>query len=82
MAQQEAMLSTTDNPYDPFDDWGNWYSFDSRHGYNSPGLLARVVVLSDELSESDQQRSIIEGIDEIVAYNLSGVHVKVERATK
>lgn len=73
------MLTTTDNPYDPFDQYDDWYACDSRLGYNSPSLLARVAVLSDELSDSDQVSAINEAIDEIVSENVSGMHVSVWR---
>lgn len=75
----EAMLTTTDNPYDPFTNWREWYAFDSRLGYHTPELLARIAITSHELSEEDQRLSIEQAIDEIVAENVSGVHKKVVR---
>lgn len=73
------MLTTTDNPYDPFDDYDDWYAYDNRLGYHSPALLARVAVVSDELSESDHVTAINAAIDEIVSENVSGMHSKVFR---
>lgn len=75
----ESMLTTIDNPYDPFDDYENWYAYDFRKGYHSPELLARVCVMSEELSEPDQSLAIELAIDEIVKENVSGVHKKVYR---
>ena len=75
----ESMLTTTDNPYDPFDDYDNWYDYDSGKGYNTPGLLARITVTSDELSEPDQYLAIDQAIDEIVLENVSGIFKKVSR---
>lgn len=71
------MLTTVDNPFDPFTEWQAWYTFDEGHGYHSTALLARVVRSSDELSEADQSQAIEDGIDEIVDLNVSGVHTKV-----
>jgi len=71
-----AMLTTVDNPYDPFDEFNKWMMWDLRAGYNTPGLLARIVVTSDEISEADQQQAIEDAIDEIVTLNVSGVHLK------
>lgn len=78
-AQIEYMLTTVDNPFDPFTQWDEWFVYDRRLGYDTPGLLARVVMSSDELSDTDQDRAIQEGIDEVVKYNVSGVHTKVSR---
>jgi hypothetical protein len=75
----ESMLSTIDNPYDPFDDYNKWYAFDAHMGYHSPSLLARCTVLSDEQSDVDQSLAIENAIEEIVTQNVSGVHVKVQR---
>ena len=73
------MLTTIDNPYNPFTQFRDWYAFDTREGYNSSALLARVVNHSDELSESDQELERENAILEIVKENLSGVHVRVTK---
>ena len=75
------MLTTVDNPFDPFTQWDEWYSFDTRHGYHTAGLLARIVITSDELSEADQAQAIQLGIEEIVHENVSGMHKKVARSS-
>jgi len=79
---QEAMLTTVDNPYDPFTQYQDWYAYDSRKGYHTPSYLGRVVVTSDELSEADQQLAIEEAIDEIVEINVLGLYRKVLRTEK
>jgi hypothetical protein len=71
------MLTTVDNPYNPWTDWSEWYAWDYTAGYHTPGLLARVVLTSDELSEADQVLAIETAIDEIVRENPLGVHRKV-----
>lgn len=74
----DYMLTTVDNPFDPFTQWDQWYMWDLNAGYNTPGLLARVSFVSDELSEPDQALAIQQAIDEIVRENVSGVHRKVK----
>lgn len=75
----QSMLTTIDNPYDPFDDYDSWFAFDDRQGYHTPGFLARIAVTSDELSEADQNLAIEEAIDEIVQENVLGLYKKVSR---
>ena len=72
-----AMLSTIDNPYDPFTQYDDWFAFDEQAGYHTPGLLARIAVISDESSDADQLASLIAAVDEIVDENISGMHIKV-----
>ena len=74
-----TMLTTVDNPFDPFDHYEEWLAFDVRSGYHSTGLLARLAVVGDELSESDQSLAIEQAIDEIVKENVSGMHRKVTK---
>jgi hypothetical protein len=78
----EHMLTTVDNPYDPFTQFDEWYRYDLAAGYDSTGLLARIVVTSDSLSEGDQSLAIEQAIDEIVRENVSGVHRKVAQTTE
>jgi hypothetical protein len=74
-----SMLTTVDNPHDPFDAYDQWYSWDQRAGYNTPAFLARVTVTSDVLSEADQILAIERAIDEIVFENVLGVYRKVTK---
>lgn len=73
----DYMLSTEDNPFNPYTEWEQWYAYDSSAGYHTPAYLARVVVTSDELSDADQSLAIQQGIDEIIEYNLTGKYIKV-----
>ena len=75
----ESMLTTSDNPYDPFDQWDEWLSYDTTSQYYTLAYLARVAYLSDELSEADQSLAIEQAIDEIVSENVNGMYKKVSR---
>ena len=73
----DTMLTTIDNPYNPFTEFDEWKKFDESNGYHTCALLARVVKTSDELSEEDERIAIDDAINEIVSENLSGVHKKI-----
>ena len=78
------MLSTIDNPYDPFDQFDEWYSFDEMQARkeNRPTCcvyLARVSMNSDDVSENEFNRVMNDVIDEIIQLNLSGKFIKVTR---
>lgn len=78
-SRPEYMLTTVDNPYDPFTQWDEWFAWDLAAGYGTPGLLDRIARTSDELSESDQHLAIQDAIDEIVQENVLGVFRKVKQ---
>jgi hypothetical protein len=73
----EHMLTTVDNPYDPFTQFDEWLEFDERAGYNTIAFLGRVIRTSDDLSEEDQSLAIELAIDEIVSENVLGLYRKV-----
>ena len=47
------MLTTNDNPFDPYDQFDSWFMFDVDKGYNSCGLLDRVERAIDEIIKYD-----------------------------
>ena len=79
MTMAEAMLTTIDNPYDPFTQYDDWYAYDMRMKYYTPSFLARIVVMSNDISEADQSLVIEHAIDEIVKENVNGLYKKVTR---
>lgn len=78
---KEHMLTTVDNPFNPFTQFEEWYAFDERVGHRTTQFLARIVRSSDELSEADQSLAIEQAIDEIINENVSGLYRKVESTT-
>jgi hypothetical protein len=78
-SRPEYLLTTVDNPFDPWTQWEEWLQWDSRAGYNTPGLLARIANTSNDLSDADQHVILQQAIDEIVRENVMGVHRKVKR---
>lgn len=64
--QENFALTTIDNPFSPFTHMEEWYEFDMANGYNTCGLLDRVVVTSDDLSDADRNVAIRRAMDNIV----------------
>ena len=72
-----CMLTTYDNPYNPFEQFTLWLMFDKEKGYNSCEHLARVVHLSDDLSEKEIDDETERAIDEIIKYDPLNIYKKV-----
>lgn len=79
MDNKECMLTTFDNPYDPFEDFTSWFLFDIEKGYYSCSYLARIANISDELTQSEEDAEIERAIDEIILYDFRNIYKKVRR---
>ena len=77
--EDEFMLTTIDNPFDPFEQFTNWFLFDVEKGYNTCSYLARISRISDEFSEQENNKEIERAIDEIIKYDFMGIYKKVKR---
>ena len=61
-----SMLSLVSNPFDPFTEYDLWLQFDHKEGFDTAGLLARVVSTSDAISEADQELAVDQAIYSIL----------------
>ena len=71
------MLSTVDNPYNPFTHWDEWWTYDTSTGHHTSGLLARIAKNSEELSETDHEAANEMAIDEILNEDPHGIFIRV-----
>lgn len=76
-----SMLTTIDNPFDPFTQFDEWFQFDEEKGYHTCQFLARISRASSDMSESDYERENERAIDEIVKWNVRGIDKKVTNNT-
>nr|DAO53495.1 MAG TPA: hypothetical protein [Caudoviricetes sp.] len=73
------MLTTIDNPFDPFNDYDNWLRYDEEKGYNTCGYLARIAKVTDNMSLKEEDREIERACDEIIDLNPLGIYRKVKK---
>jgi hypothetical protein len=76
---RKCMLTTFDNPYDPFEQFTSWFLFDVEKGYNSCAYLGRIARTSDQLSEEENDLEVERAIDEIIKYDFRNIYKKVTR---
>ena len=79
---KDCMLTTDDNPYDPFDQFKHWFLFDCEKGYYSCSYLARIAHISDAMTEEEQSAEIERAIDEIIRLDFLGIYKKVYKNEK
>lgn len=77
--ETETMLTTFDNPFDPFDEFVPWFLFDVQKGYDTCSLLARIARTSDEFSTIEQKKEDELAIDKIIDNDFLNIYKKVTR---
>lgn len=78
---EEVMITTIDNPYDPFEEFTQWDLFDKEKGYNTTSRLARLVDLSDEMTQQEENEAIELAIDRLIELDFLDIYRKVKRTT-
>lgn len=78
-SKSKCMLTTFDNPFDPFEQFDSWFLFDVEKGYNSCAYLARIARTSDQFSDEENDEEVEKAIDEIIKYDFMNVYKKVKR---
>ena len=78
-SEQNCMLTTIDNPFNPFEQFTSWFLFDVEKGYNSCSRVARIAKLSEDLSEDETNKEIERAIDEIIKYDVLNIFKKVTK---
>ncbi len=75
----DFMLTTIDNPFDPFEQFTSWLLFDKEKGYDCCERLARIANTSDEMTEKEINNEIERAIDEIIKYDILDIYKKAVR---
>ena len=74
---KDCMLTTFDNPYNPFDDFTLWLMYDKEQGYDTCERLARIAKLSDDMSQDEIDAETARAMDEIIFYDFLNIYKKV-----
>ena len=75
----ETRLTTFDNPYNPFEEFEKWFTYDVTKGYNTCEYLARIAHTSNSLSDEENEDETSRAIDEILKYDFECIYKKVTR---
>lgn len=75
----KVMLTTIDNPYDPFEQFTNWFLFDVEKGYNTCSRLGRLVQFTDDMTQQEMDAEEERVMDIIIKYDFLDIYKKVTR---
>jgi hypothetical protein len=68
------MLTTTDNPWDPYTHWDAWSQWDHDHGYNTAEYLARIANVPEDADDETANELIDQAQQEIIKANVLGIY--------
>lgn len=74
----KCMLTTIDNPFNPFKNFSEWFLFDVEKGYNSCAYLGRIARTSDALTDQENDEEVERAIDEIIKYDFLNIYKKIK----
>ena len=74
--ENKYMLTTFDNPYNPFVDFVSWYMFDCEKGHNTSSRLARIANLNSEMTQKEREEEADRAMNLIVSYDEEGIFYK------
>lgn len=64
--EKDSMLTTFDNPFNPFTEFSRWWKEDLLLGHDCCGTLARESNVSDVSSDEINEKEIVEAMNRIV----------------
>lgn len=74
--EQNYLLTTIDNPYNPFVDFTSWYMFDCEKGYNTSSRLARIANIGSEMTQKEIDEETDRAMNLIVKYDFDDKYIK------
>lgn len=77
--EHECMLTTFDNPFDPFEQFVSWFLFDIEKGYNTCSYVGRIANISDDMTDQEKAIENERAIDEIIKYDFMNRYKKVTK---
>ena len=72
------MLTTLDNPFDPFNEFTSWYMFDCEKGHNTSSRIARLAQIDSEMSQKEVDDEMERVVNFIYDHDDEGKYVKVQ----
>lgn len=77
--ENEYMLTTIDNPFNPFDQFIPWFMFDIEKGYYTCSKIARLVTIAEDMSQKEIDVAMDNAIDRLIEIDPLHIYIRVNR---
>jgi len=75
--KKDYLISTSDNPYNPWTQFSEWFVWDETNGYHTCQKLARLCEFTDDLGDTEELLSYYDAAEKMLQYNFTGNYIKV-----
>lgn len=82
MNVRKVSITTIDNPFDPIDDFHNWFLFDIEKGYYTCNKLARLTEEFDGMTQIEENLAVESAIDRLIEIDPLDIYKKVVKEVK
>ena len=74
---KDCMVTTMDNPENPFTHFSRWLEYDITHGYNTLGLWGYFTEASSLMDDDEYDYEAELGIDKLLENSFYGLHYRL-----
>jgi len=75
----EYMLTTIDNPFNPFVNFDEWYGYDITQGHHTSEYIARLMVDSQLMTDEERTEEYDSAIQWILDNDVLGEYVRITK---
>lgn len=79
---EQFMLTTFDNPFNPFENFRDWFVFDIEKGYKCCEIVDRISNVTNEMSSTEKILAQNDAIERFIAVDPLNLYTKVSVKTK
>ena len=79
---EQLMLTTFDNPFNPFENFHDWFVFDIEKGYKCCEIVDRISNIRDEMSSTEKILAQNDAIERFIAVDPLHISTKVSIKSK
>lgn len=76
---KQCALTTIDNPFNPLEQFNEWFMFDIEKGYYSCSRLARIAQTSEQMTDEEVMIETERAIDQIIEHDFTNTYKKVSK---
>lgn len=73
------MLTTFDNPFNPFEEFESWFLFDVEKGYNTCAKLDRIAKIEPDMTDNEVLVETERAIDRIIELDFLNIYKKLSQ---